>query len=110
MPTNDTAGGTVTRSFAFGWINFEASTAPDWDAAQVQRLARRLGYRVVWPHRFSVLPVVDQVRNAQAEVVILPAPEHLGPLELNRVMEIADVEVVFPRLSFARWATIGSGR
>ncbi|WP_330981613.1 hypothetical protein [Nocardia cyriacigeorgica] len=54
--------------------------------------------------------MVDQVRGAGAEVVIMPAPEHLGPLELNRVMEIADVEVVLPRLSFARWATIGHGR
>lgn len=100
----------VTGSSAFGWINFEVSTAPDWDAAQVQRLARRLGYRVVWPCSLSVLPVVDQVRNAEAEVVILPAPQHLGPLELNSVMEIADVEVVLPRLSFARWATIGPVR
>ncbi|NEW41991.1 hypothetical protein GV794_27500 [Nocardia cyriacigeorgica] len=43
-------------------------------------------------------------------VVILPAPEHLGPLELNRVMEVADVEVVLPRLSFARWSTVEAGR
>ncbi len=100
----------MIRSTAFGWIDHDVSTAPDWDAAQIQRLARRLGYRVVWPHPLSVLPVVDQVRGAGAEVVIMPAPEHLGPLELNRVMEIADVEVVLPRLSFARWATIGHGR
>ncbi|WP_036537613.1 hypothetical protein, partial [Nocardia cyriacigeorgica] len=100
----------VNNPIAFGWIDHDVSTAPDWDAAQIQRLARKLGYRVVWPHRFSVLPVADQVRNAQAEVVILPAPEHLSPLELNSVMEIADVEVVLPRLSFARWATVGSGR
>lgn len=99
----------VTNPVAFGWINYDVSTSPEWDAAQVQRLTRRLGYPIVWPG-FSVLPVVDQVRNSGAEVVIMPAPEHLGPLELNRVMEIADVEVVLPRLSFARWSIVGSGR
>ncbi|MBF6423395.1 hypothetical protein IU440_01725 [Nocardia cyriacigeorgica] len=108
-PTSS-AGGKVKNPNAFGWINHDVSTAPDWDAAQIQRLARLLGYRVVWPHPLSVLPVADQVRGAGAEVVIMPAPEHLGPLELTRVMEIADVEVVLPRLSFARWATIGHGR
>ncbi len=51
-----------------------------------------------------MLSVADQARNAGAEVVILPAPDHLGPLELNRVMDVADVETVLPRLSFARWA------
>lgn len=95
---------------AFGWVDDEVSTAPGWDRAQVARLARRLGYRVVWPDVRSVLPVADQVRNAAAEVVIMPAPEHLGPLELNRVMGIADVETVLPRLSFARWSTAGTGR
>ncbi|MFE3443070.1 hypothetical protein ACFXNW_08560 [Nocardia sp. NPDC059180] len=83
------------------------STAPDWDAAQIQRLARRLGYPVVWPSELSVLPIAEQVRNAGAKLVILPAPEHLGPLALNSVMEFADVEVVLPRLSFARWSTVG---
>lgn len=95
---------------AFGWVDDDMSTALDWDRAQVCRLARRLGYRLVWPDIRSVLPVADQVRNAAADVVIMPAPEHLGPLELNRVMDIADVETVLPCLSFARWSTVGSGR
>ncbi|MBF6349502.1 hypothetical protein IU448_10770 [Nocardia flavorosea] len=95
---------------AFGWVDDEVSTAPDWDRAQVSRLARRLGYRLVWPDMRSLLPVADQVRNAAAEVVIMPAPAHLGPLELNRVMDNADVETVLPRLSFARWSTAGTGR
>ncbi|NKY37278.1 hypothetical protein HGA13_30035 [Nocardia speluncae] len=95
---------------AFGWVDDEVSTAPDRDRAQVSRLARRLGYRVMWPDVRSVLPVADQVRNAAAEVVIMPEPGHLGPLELNRVMGVADVETVLPRLSFARWSTAGTGR
>ncbi|WP_174188280.1 hypothetical protein [Nocardia barduliensis] len=98
------------RPTAFGWIDHDASTAPEWDRAQVCRLARRLGYRVVWPDERSVLPVADQARDAEADVVILPAPHHLGPLELNRVMDIADVETVLPRFSFARWHRAGAVR
>ncbi|MBF6161048.1 hypothetical protein [Nocardia cyriacigeorgica] len=98
------------RPTAFVWIDYEVSTAPKWDAAQVCRLARRLGYRVVWPDEGSVLPVADQVRSAGADVVIVPAPDHLGPLELNRVMDVADVETVLPRLSFARWHAAGVAR
>ncbi|MBF6080931.1 hypothetical protein IU485_06120 [Nocardia cyriacigeorgica] len=98
------------RPTALGWIDYDASTAPDWDRAHVRRLARRLGYRVVWPDEHSQLPVADQAREADADVVIVPAPEHIEPLELNRIMDIADVETVFPRLSFARWRVAGAVR
>lgn len=91
------------RPIAFGWIDEDVSNAPSWDQAQVLRLAKRLGYELIWPDECSVLSVADQARNAGAEVVILPAPDHLGPVELNRVMDVADVETVLPRLSFARW-------
>ncbi|WP_349304760.1 hypothetical protein [Nocardia cyriacigeorgica] len=86
------------------------STAPEWDVAQLSRFARHLGYRIVWPDERSVLPVADQARAAGADVVILPAQDHLGPLELNRVMHVADVEVMRPRLSFARWHSAGAAR
>ncbi|GAA5052023.1 hypothetical protein [Nocardia callitridis] len=91
------------RPTALGWIDHDSSSAPERDRAQVSILAGRLGYRIVWPDERSVLSVADQARNAEVDVVILPAPDHLGPLELNRVMDIADVETVLPRLSFARW-------
>ncbi|WP_342216947.1 hypothetical protein [Nocardia cyriacigeorgica] len=86
------------------------STAPEWDAAQLARFARHLGYRIVWPDERSVLPVADQVRAVGADAVIMPAPDHLGPLEPNRVMHVADVEVMQPRLSFARWHSAGAAR
>ncbi|WP_345499103.1 hypothetical protein [Nocardia callitridis] len=86
------------------------STAPEWDAAQVARLGRRLGYHVIWADQSSVLPVVDQVRNARVEAVIVPAPDHLGPLALNWLMGVTDVETVLPRLSFARWTAVGAGQ
>ncbi|MEU4315911.1 hypothetical protein [Nocardia sp. NPDC024068] len=88
---------------AFGWIDVEVSRSWEWEFAQVQRLARRLGYRLVWASAESVLPVAEQARGAGAEVVIVPAPDHLGPIALNAVMGVADVETVLPRLSFARW-------
>lgn len=98
------------RPTAFGWIDFETSAAPEWDAAQVRKLARRLGYRLVWPDERSRLPVADQARAAGVEAVIVPAPDHLSPLELNWVMGVADVETVLPRLSFARWHAGGAAR
>lgn len=98
------------RPIALGWVDDDVSAAPEWDRAQVSRFARRLGYRIVWADERSVLPVVEQARNTGAEVVILPAPDHLGPVELSRVMDVADVETILPRLSFARWSTAGSGQ
>jgi hypothetical protein len=57
-----------------------------------------------------VLSVADQARSSGADVVILPTPDHLGPMELNQVMDVADVETVIPRPSFARWHVGGAGR
>jgi hypothetical protein len=96
----------MIRSIAFGWVDYDISGAPEFDRARIRCLARHLGYRLVWPSERSVLRVADQVRNAGADLVILPAPDHLSPLELNAVMDVADVETVVPRLSFARWAFV----
>ncbi|GGL11028.1 hypothetical protein GCM10011588_26930 [Nocardia jinanensis] len=71
----------MNHSIAFGWIDYDLSPAPEWDRAQIHRLARHPGYRLVWPSERSVLRVVDQVRSARADLVILPAPDHLSPLE-----------------------------
>lgn len=98
------------RPTAFGWVDEDVSNAPESDRARVRRLADRLGYRIIWPDGSSLLTVADQVRNSGTDVVILPAPDHLGPLELSRVMDVADVETVLPRLSFARWSIAGAGR
>ncbi|MBY8856624.1 hypothetical protein K7711_09070 [Nocardia sp. CA2R105] len=95
---------------AFGWIDFEVSSAPEWHRAQVIRLARTLGYRIIWPDERSLLPVADQAREAGADIVILPAPDHLAPTDLTRTMDFVDVEVVRPRLTFARWRPIGARR
>ncbi|WP_280434611.1 hypothetical protein [Nocardia carnea] len=93
----------MSHSIAFGWIDYDISRTPESDRDRIRRLADQLGYRLVWPCERSALRVVDQVRNAEADLLILPAPGHLSPLELNEVLDIADVETVLPRLSFARW-------
>ncbi|WP_280400089.1 hypothetical protein [Nocardia carnea] len=98
------------RPTALGYVDLDISTSPSWDRAQVRRLARHLGYRVIWPDLASVLPLFDQVRAADVDAVVLPGPHHLGPVELNRVMDIADVETVLPWLSFARWSMQSKGR
>ncbi|WP_280468381.1 hypothetical protein [Nocardia cyriacigeorgica] len=95
---------------ALAWIDPEISTAPEWDTAQVQRLARRLGFCLVFPQENSCLPIADQVREADVDAVLLPAPNHLDPLTLDTIMHLCDIETVCPRLSFARWTAIGSLR
>ncbi|MFJ1457773.1 hypothetical protein [Nocardia sp. N2S4-5] len=91
---------------ALGWIDLTVSLAPEWDTAQVRRLARHLGYRVVWPPDVDLIPLVDRVRATEADAVITPAPAHLDVLLLHAVMSAADVETVEPRISFARWSVL----
>ncbi|WP_067674678.1 hypothetical protein [Nocardia miyunensis] len=88
---------------AFAWINPETSLAPEWDRAQIQRLARHLGYQLIWPRVESVVPLVDQIRTAEVDIVITPAPNHLTAITLNAIMSVVNVETVCPRLTFARW-------
>lgn len=98
------------RPTALGWIDLDVSAAPNWDRAQMQRLARHLGYILIWPVP-SLTPLPDQVRTADVDAVIVPSPAHLHPVTLNAVMNHADVETVLPRMSFARWAlTRSNGR
>jgi hypothetical protein len=96
----------MNDSIAFGWIDYDVSRAPESDRDRIRRLADQLGYRIVWPCELSLLRAADQARNAGADLVVLPTPDHLSPLELNAVMDVADVEIVAPRLSFARWSSV----
>jgi hypothetical protein len=91
------------RPTALAWIDLDVSAAPDWDRAQIRRLARHLDYALVWPAASPVL-LVDQAHAADVDAVMVPSPAHLHPIMLNTLMGIADVEMVLPRMSFARWA------
>lgn len=90
-------------SIALGFIHPDVDVS-EWDLAQVRRLARRLGYTLVWPPETSRIPLADQIRATGADAVIAPSTDHIGPVTLQAVMCVADVETVRPRLSFARWA------
>lgn len=91
---------------AFGWIDPDVSTAREWDAARIRRLCRQLGYTLIWPDT-PTIRFIDRVRDADVDAVVLPTPDHLDPLTLNNLMHLADVELVSPRLSFARWSSVG---
>ncbi|WP_280276322.1 hypothetical protein [Nocardia wallacei] len=108
----DSSRAAALRAFptALGWIDPNVTTAPRWDAARVGRLARSLGYVLVWPPVASVLPLVDQVRSADVDVVITPSSDHLDAITLHALMHVVDVETVCPRMSFARWAVASTGR
>ncbi len=89
---------------AFGVISAD-SEAHAWERAQVQRLARHLGYLMIWPPEDSLIPLPAQVREADVDIVIASSTEYLDALTLNAIMAVCGVEVVTPRLSFSRWTT-----
>ncbi|WP_280387921.1 hypothetical protein [Nocardia wallacei] len=89
-------------------MDLEVSDSVEWDVARVRRLARRLGYVLIWPD-YSPVRLVDHARAADVDVVVVPAPNHLGALEIDAVMQVADVETVCPRMSFSRWTVLGAG-
>lgn len=97
-----------TRPTALAWIDPEVSTAPNWDAAQVKRLARHLGYALIWPVPHRTIPLIDQLRTADVDAIVMPTPAHLDARTLDLVMHLADIETACPRLSFARWNASGA--
>ncbi len=90
---------------AFAWVDISVSAWSELENARIRRLARQLGYRLYWPGP-SVLPLVDQVRDADVDAVIVPSPTHLDAIQLHALMCIVDVETACPRMSFARWAIL----
>ncbi|MFX0579196.1 hypothetical protein [Nocardia nepalensis] len=91
---------------ALGWID-PSSPTPEWDAARMRRLARRLGYVLLWADAGSVLGLVEQAVAYGVDVVLLTSSAHVDAQTLNRLIAVADVECAAPRESFARWSAIG---
>ncbi|MBF6172024.1 hypothetical protein [Nocardia blacklockiae] len=96
-----------THPTAFAWVDPDTSESSELDKPRVRRLARRLGYRLYWPPP-SLLPVIDQVRAADVDVVLVPSPGHLDVMQLHALMCFVDVESALPRMSFGRWTTVSS--
>ncbi|WP_369801730.1 hypothetical protein [Nocardia sp. BMG51109] len=71
-------------------------------------MARRLGFVLIWPDEGSIR-LVDHVRAADVDAVLMPAPGHLDAFELNAILHFADIETACPRMSFGRWAALGAG-
>lgn len=94
---------------ALGWID-PTSPTPEWDFAQVRRLARRLGYELCWADPGSGSGLVEQAESLGVEVVLLPSSAHVDAVVLDRLMAIADVECATPRASFGRWSPVGGLR
>ncbi|MFF2554591.1 hypothetical protein ACFVUS_26560 [Nocardia sp. NPDC058058] len=88
---------------ALGWLDIGVTEAPEWDRARIRRLARHLGFGLIWAAEVSAIPLVDVVREADVDALIVPAPHHLDALALNALLSVVDVETVLPRLSFHRW-------
>ncbi|BCK56863.1 hypothetical protein NWFMUON74_46350 [Nocardia wallacei] len=80
---------------AFAWIDPVIGDWSDLEIVRVRRLARQLGFRLYWPAP-SALPLVDQVRYADVDAVIVPSPTHLDVVQLHALMCITDVETACP--------------
>ncbi|MGV9408688.1 hypothetical protein ACWDOP_02140 [Nocardia sp. NPDC003693] len=88
---------------ALGYVNDDVTAAVGWDEAQCRRLARRLGYQLIWVPGYCVLGLVETVRGADVDAVIVPSSAHLDELTLDRLMHCCDVETVAPRRTYARY-------
>ncbi|MFJ4657351.1 hypothetical protein ACIP5Y_39300 [Nocardia sp. NPDC088792] len=93
------------RPTALGYVDDERSgIGVQWDRAQVTRLARRLGYELIWgPAEGSALNLVDLVHESDVDAVVIPSSLHVDALTLDRLMYTCDVETALPRETFARY-------
>ncbi|MGV9836615.1 hypothetical protein ACWDUL_20840 [Nocardia niigatensis] len=87
---------------ALAYINDEVTVSPKWEVAQCQRLARQLGYQLIWPTEDHALGLADRIREIDVDAVIVPSSLHLDDTTLDRLMDSCDVEAVQPRTSYAR--------
>ncbi|BAW06101.1 hypothetical protein ACFOS0_36330 [Nocardia seriolae] len=76
-----------------------SGAAVEWDIAQCRRLARRLGYALLFLPEFSALGLVDLVREIDVDAVVVPSPAHVSPRLVGLLAGACDVESVHPRRS-----------
>ncbi|WP_330181658.1 hypothetical protein OHB26_35670 [Nocardia sp. NBC_01503] len=75
-----------------------------WDCAQVRRLARRLGYELLWPPEDSALPLADLARELDVDAVIVPAATHLDFATVDALTRVCEIECAQPPLTYTRRA------
>lgn len=95
---------------AIGFLRHDMSGAHQrWDLAQIQHLAKRLGYDLV---KTLILDpgdgeVLEEVRAAvaqlEADAVITPSLEHFDGEVPDGLVQVADVITVNPENTYARW-------
>ena len=64
---------------------------------------------MIWPPENSLIPLADQVREADMDTVITATPDHLDVLTPNSVMSVVGVETICPRMTFGRWVNMRPG-
>ncbi|MGW4243114.1 hypothetical protein [Nocardia sp. NPDC004722] len=95
---------------AIGFLRHDVSGAQQqWDEAQIQHLARRLGYDLCKTLIFGpetdrpMLRVRTTLSRLAADAVIVPSLAHLGGRIPDDLVEIADIITVSPENTYARW-------
>ncbi|WP_246023258.1 hypothetical protein [Nocardia yunnanensis] len=80
-----------------------------WDQAQIQHLARRLGYDLCKTLVFGpetdrpIIRVRTALSRLQADAVIVPSLAHFGGQLPADLAEVADIITVSPENTYARW-------
>ncbi|WP_405495075.1 hypothetical protein [Nocardia sp. NBC_00511] len=96
---------------AIGFLRHDVSgEQQQWDEAQIQHLARRLGYDlcrtlILGPDTDRPLVRVrTMVSRTEADAIIIPNLDHFGGRIPDEIVRIADVITVSPENTYARWA------
>ncbi|MEU1426457.1 hypothetical protein ABZ412_05195 [Nocardia sp. NPDC005746] len=96
---------------AIGYLRHDVSGAQQqWDEAQIQHLARRLGYDLCKTVVFGpetdrpLVRVRTLVSRMEADAVIIPSLAHFGGHIPDDIVQVADIITVSPENTYARWA------
>ncbi|MFC7425148.1 hypothetical protein [Nocardia tengchongensis] len=96
---------------AIGYLRHDVSGAQQqWDEAQIQHLARRLGYDLCKTLVFGpetdrpLIRVRTLVSHMEADAVIIPSLAHFDGHIPDDIVQVADIITVNPENTYARWA------
>ncbi|CAM4262066.1 hypothetical protein NONI108955_17530 [Nocardia ninae] len=99
----------MSRPIAIGYLRRDVSgISQPWHETQIRSLAKRLGYelaKTVVFGRDTEAPVdrlLEVVRSAGAEAIVVPGSEHFGGKVPERLVRVCDVITVSPQYTYAR--------